>query len=174
MTIFFSTITFRRSFRDIDPFCMVTTCLVLATKVDEFGMIGATKTVAILTSISKNINPITYSNITFIVFDSSITSFLVSKIPGMPTPIPLAKQHVEEAEFALTEIMDCCLIVYNPYRPLTIFVQDMKSYHTKDGDKSYQIKDVDSLYMDGWRIVNDSLRTDAGLLFAPHTIALGE
>ncbi|CAD5233541.1 unnamed protein product [Bursaphelenchus xylophilus] len=129
----------RRSFKDMDPFCLAVTCLVFATKVDEFGMIGVTKTIGTLQS-------------------------LLQKYPQLEK-YAIQKHHVEEAEFILSEIMDCCLIIYHPYRPLNVFVQDMKAFGIAE-------KFVDTMYQDAWRIINDSLRTDAGLLFPPHTIAL--
>lgn len=54
--------------------------------------------------------------------------------------------------------MDCCLIVYHPYRPLTQYVTDLGM--------------EDSILPIAWRIVNDSLRTDVCLLYPPYQIAL--
>uniref|UniRef100_A0A1B0AKL6 Cyclin C-terminal domain-containing protein n=1 Tax=Glossina palpalis gambiensis TaxID=67801 RepID=A0A1B0AKL6_9MUSC len=45
--------------------------------------------------------------------------------------------------------LDCCLIVYQPYRPLLQLVQDMGQ--------------EDQLLTFSWRIVNDSLRTDIAI-----------
>lgn len=68
--------------------------------------------------------------------------------------------HILECEFYLLENMDCCLIVYQPYRPLSYFVQDLQ----------YE----DQLLPTAWRMVNDSLRTDCCLLYPPYQIALGK
>ena len=65
---------------------------------------------------------------------------------------------VLECEFYLLEMMDCCLIVYHPYRPLTQYVSDLAM--------------EDSILPIAWRIVNDSLRTDVCLLYPPYLIAL--
>lgn len=54
--------------------------------------------------------------------------------------------------------MDCCLVVFQPYRPLVMYCQDLGA--------------EDSLLPLAWRIVNDSLRTDVSLLFPPYQIAL--
>lgn len=54
--------------------------------------------------------------------------------------------------------MDCCLIVYQPYRPLVQYMQDLGG----EGE----------VLQLAWRIVNDSLRTDVCLLFPPYEIAL--
>ena len=66
--------------------------------------------------------------------------------------------HVLECEFYLLELMDCCLIVYHPYRPLFQYVQDMGQ--------------EDILLSLAWRIVNDTYRTDLCLLYPPFMIAL--
>ena len=69
--------------------------------------------------------------------------------------------HVLECEFYLLENLDCCLIAYQPYRPLINFVQDLAP-------------DNDQLLSLGWKIINDSLRTDLCLLYPPYIIALGK
>ena len=70
----------------------------------------------------------------------------------------LRAQHILECEFYLLENMDCCLVVFQPYRPLVMYCQDLGA--------------EDSLLPLAWRIVNDSLRTDVSLLFPPYQIAL--
>ena len=55
--------------------------------------------------------------------------------------------------------MDCCLVVYQPYRPLVQFVQDFGQ--------------EDQILPLSWKIVNDSLRTDISLLYPPYQVALG-
>ena len=54
--------------------------------------------------------------------------------------------------------MDCCLIVYHPYRPLTQYVADLGM--------------EDAILPIAWRILNDSLRTDVSLIYPPYQIAL--
>jgi len=71
---------------------------------------------------------------------------------------PYRINHILECEFYLLENMDCCLIVYQPYRPLIHFVQDL----------GYE----EQLLPTAWRMVNDSLRTDVCLLYPPYQIAL--
>jgi hypothetical protein len=39
--------------------------------------------------------------------------------------------------------------------------------------RTTQIRNVDTLYHDAWRVCNDSLRTDVALLYSPHIIAIG-
>ena len=73
---------------------------------------------------------------------------------------PYRTNHILECEFYLLENMDCCLIVYQPYRPLMHFVQDL----------GYE----EQLLPTAWRMVNDSLRTDCCLLYPPYQIALGK
>lgn len=54
--------------------------------------------------------------------------------------------------------MDCCLVVFQPYRPLVQFCQDLGAEET--------------ILPVAWRMVNDSLRTDVSLLYPPYQIAL--
>lgn len=72
---------------------------------------------------------------------------------------PYRTNHILECEFYLLENLDCCLIVYQPYRPLLPIIQD--------------IGHEDQLLPLTWRIINDSLRTDVSLLYAPYMIAIG-
>lgn len=72
---------------------------------------------------------------------------------------PYRSNHILECEFYLLENLDCCLIVYQPYRPLLPIIQD--------------IGHEDQLLPLTWRIINDSLRTDVSLLYAPYMIAIG-
>ena len=54
--------------------------------------------------------------------------------------------------------MDCCLIVYHPYRSLDMYTREFQ---------------VDQqLFESSWRIINDSFKTDASLLYPPYEIAL--
>lgn len=71
---------------------------------------------------------------------------------------PYRSNHVLECEFYLLENLDCCLIVYQPYRPLLQMIQDIGH------------EDLLSL---AWRLINDSLRTDVCLLYPPYQIAIG-
>lgn len=72
---------------------------------------------------------------------------------------PYRSNHILECEFYLLENLDCCLIVYQPYRPLLPIIQD--------------IGHEDSLLPLTWRVINDSLRTDVSLLYPPYMIAIG-
>lgn len=73
---------------------------------------------------------------------------------------PYRTNHILECEFYLLEHLDCCLIVYQPYRPLLTLIQD--------------VGPDDQLLTLAWRIINDSLRTDVCLLYPPYQIAIGE
>ena len=54
--------------------------------------------------------------------------------------------------------MDCCLIVYHPYRSLDMYTREFQ---------------IDPQFFEAaWRIINDSLKTDAPLLYPPYEIAL--
>ncbi|KAK1888838.1 Cyclin-C [Dissostichus eleginoides] len=77
---------------------------------------------------------------------------------AFPKEFQYRMNHILECEFYLLELMDCCLIVYHPYRPLLQYVQDMGQ--------------EDMLLPLAWRIVNDTYRTDLCLLYPPFMIAL--
>lgn len=36
----------------------------------------------------------------------------------MTSDFVIKSSHLQEAEFILLEVMDCCLVIYQPYRPL--------------------------------------------------------
>lgn len=76
------------------------------------------------------------------------------------TDFPYRTNNILECEFYLLENLDCCLIVYQPYRPLLQLLQD--------------IGHDDQLFSLAWRVVNDSLRTDVCLLYPPYQIAIGK
>uniref|UniRef100_A0A3Q1H9Y1 Uncharacterized protein n=1 Tax=Anabas testudineus TaxID=64144 RepID=A0A3Q1H9Y1_ANATE len=122
----------RYSLKSIDPVLMAPTCVFLASKVEEFGVVSNTRLISAATSVCK-----------FKVFSHMC-----------PKPLRI----ILECEFYLLELMDCCLIVYHPYRPLLQYVQDMGQ--------------EDMLLPLAWRIVNDTYRTDLCLLYPPFMIAL--
>ncbi|KAE9554142.1 hypothetical protein FO519_002622 [Halicephalobus sp. NKZ332] len=139
--VFFRRFYAVRSLKDIDPFLMAHTCLFLASRVDECGIIASKSLYNALTMTSKT-------------------------RPWFPTiPEHEIKGHmrlINEAEFYLLEILDCCLIVYHPYRTLLQIMTDVLKENPKEKE----------VVFDAWKIVNDSLRSDACLLFPPHQIAV--
>lgn len=94
------------------------------------------------------------------LFNLFLICFTVKKFSYAYTQeFPYRANHILECEFYLLENMDCCLVVYQPYRPLVQFVQDFGQ--------------EDQILPLSWKIVNDSLRTDISLLYPPYQIALG-
>lgn len=85
---------------------------------------------------------------------------------------PYRIAQVLECEFYLLELMDCCLILYHPYRPLVMYVHDMKGIHADHSGKVD--KEKDELLNLAWTFVNDTYRTDIPLLFPPHLVAIGK
>ena len=75
-----------------------------------------------------------------------------------PAEYPYQIKHILECEFYLLEVMDCCLIVYHPYRSLDMYTRELQTDQ--------------NLFETSWNIINDSLRTDAPLLYPPYEIAL--
>ncbi|KAF7254536.1 Cyclin-C [Varanus komodoensis] len=134
-TVYFKRFYARYSLKSIDPVLMAPTCVFLASKVEEFGVVSNTRLISAATSVLK-----------------TRFSYAFSK------EFPYRMNHILECEFYLLELMDCCLIVYHPYRPLLQYVQDMGQ--------------EDMLLPLAWRIVNDTYRTDLCLLYPPFMIAL--
>lgn len=135
-TIYFRRFYSKYSLKCIDPFLLAPTCLFLATKVEEFGLQSQQR------------------------FSSQTASLIKSKYSFLYNhEYPYKIQHIWECEFFLLEVMDCCLILYHPYRPLIQFVTDF----CPDDTNFLQV---------AWRIVNDTLRTDVCLMYPPSLIAL--
>ncbi|KAH6926010.1 hypothetical protein HPB50_012949 [Hyalomma asiaticum] len=122
-TVYFKRFYVRNSLRCVDPLLMAPTCIFLASKVEEFGVISNSRLVTTCQTVVKN----KFSHV-------------------FPQDFPYRINHVLECEFYLLEMMDCCLVLYHPYRPLVQYVHD--------------IGPEDSLLSMAWKVVNDSLRTD--------------
>ncbi|CAD6200098.1 unnamed protein product [Caenorhabditis auriculariae] len=140
-TVYFKRFYTRRSFKDMDPFLVGATAIYLASKVDEMGPLS-------LTSLIKNVGHVLQKRWPMIAFD----------------PSPSKNAAVYDGEFILLEIMDCCLIVYHPHRPMNIYLQDLQ--------KEHQLKEFDQLEAQCWKVANDTLRCDVCLLFPPHIIGI--
>jgi len=133
--VYFRRFYARNSLKSIDPLLLAPTCLVLASKVEEFGVISQSKLIAACQSLIKNRFNYAYQQ-----------------------EYPYRINHLLEAEFFLLELMDCCLIVYHPYRPLLQFFQDLPP--------------DDGLLQTAWKVINDSYRTDICLFHPPYHVAL--
>ncbi|MFH4979929.1 hypothetical protein AB6A40_006638 [Gnathostoma spinigerum] len=135
--VYFRRFYARRSLKDIDPFLLAPTCLFLASKVEEHGMMSHTKLI-------------------------QATNNALKRWPFIPQDLMIRVQHIQEAEFFLLEVLDCCLIVYHPYRPLGQLMAEMAREH----------KDLNILSANAWKICNDTFRTDLSLMYPPHQIAV--
>jgi len=134
-TVYFKRFYSRNSLKSIDPLLMCPTCVLLASKVEEFGVISNSRLISTCQTVVKKFTYVW---------------------PNQEFPYRIV--NVLECEFFLLESMDCCLILYHPYRPLTQYAADINS--------------EESLLQVSWRIVNDTLRTDIPLMFPPYMIAL--
>ncbi|KAA0201807.1 hypothetical protein HAZT_HAZT011535 [Hyalella azteca] len=134
-TVFLKRFYARYSLKCIDPLLLAPTAVFLASKVEECGVISNNRLISTCQQVVKNKFGYAYS-----------------------TEFPYRINQVLECEFYLLENMDCCLIVFQPYRPLIQYGQDLNC-------------DSDTLQL-SWTIVNDSLRTDVCLLYPPYQIAL--
>ena len=147
--VYFKRFYVRNSLKSIDPLLLAPTCIFLASKVEEFGVISNNRLIQTCQTVVKNKFSFAY-----------------------PQDFPYRINHVLECEFYLLEQMDCCLILYHPYRPLTLYVHDLRASERSDG-KDHS-RDKDELLNLAWTIVNDSYRTDIPLLYPPHLIAIGK
>ncbi|KAL5004951.1 hypothetical protein ScPMuIL_018407 [Solemya velum] len=136
-TVYLKRFYARNSLKSIDPWLMAPTCIFLASKVEEFGLISNSRLITTCQTVVKN----KFSH-------------------AYPQEYPFRISNVLECEFYLLEMMDCCLVLYHPYRDLTQYCADLPS---TEGDKILPL---------AWRIANDSLRTDVSLLYPPYLIAL--
>lgn len=126
----------RYPMKSIDPWLLCPTCLFLAAKVEEFSTLNHQRVCNSAAAIYKK---------------------FVHVLSG-PNEYPYQIKQILECEFYLLEVMDCCLIVYHPYRSLDIYSRDLQLDQP--------------LFEVAWRIINDSLKTDAPLLYPPYEIAL--
>ena len=133
-TVYFKRFYSRNSLKNVDPFLLAPTCIFLSSKVEEFGVISASRLAQSCAQIVKT--KFNYAHTTEYSYNS---------------------KHILECEFYLLENLDCCLIVYQPYRPLLLLIQDIGGQE-------------DQLLTLTWRIINDSLRTDVSLLYPPHQV----
>jgi len=134
--VYFKRFYARNSLRTVDPLLLAPTAVFLASKVEEFGVISNSRLVTTCHQVVKNKFNYAYGQ-----------------------EFPYRTTHILECEFYLLENMDCCLIVYQPYRPLLQFIQQ---------DLGHE----EQLLPTAWRMINDSLRTDCCLLYPPFQIAL--
>lgn len=135
-TVYFKRFYSRNSLRCIDPLLMAPTCIFLAAKVEEFGALSNNRIITSCQQVLKSKFSYVY-----------------------PQDFPYRQHQILECEFFLLEAMDCCLILYHPYRPLLQYIQELGQ--------------DENLLQTAWRVINDSLRTDVSLLYPPYLIALG-
>lgn len=134
-TVYFKRFYSKHSLKSCDPLLLAPTSILLAAKVDEFGPISNSRLIAAASNVVKS--KFSYA---------------------FPNDFGYRIGHVWECEFYLLEMMDCCLVVFHPYRPLLQYVTDLGW--------------EEELLRVAWRIVNDCYRTDVVLLFPPFQIAL--
>ncbi|EYC24695.1 hypothetical protein Y032_0013g2055 [Ancylostoma ceylanicum] len=137
--VYFKRFYARRSYKDVDPLLIACASVFLASKVEEHGLMSMSNLIKTIPNCLKK-----WPNLTY---DAS------SKNSGL-----------YDAEFILVEMLDCCLVVYHPYRPLTTMLQDIARDPT--------VKDFPPFEEQCWKVANDSLRSDCSLLYPPHIIAI--
>ena len=95
-TVFFKRFYAMNSLASVDPLLLAPTSVFLSSKVEEFGVISNTRLINTCSTIIKNKFSYAY--------------------PGQD--FPYWANNILECKFYLLENMDCCLVVFQPYRPL--------------------------------------------------------
>lgn len=146
--VYFKRFYLRQSFRDMCPFLVASTALFLACKVEEHTTLS-------VSSFLKN------------------TALVLPKRWGVPFETNAAKNGVlYDSEFILVEILDCCLVVHHAPRPMFELLDDFRQYSQTSSVPATPLKDYEGIEAQCQKVVNDSLRCDVGLIFAPHVVAL--
>ncbi|GJQ76961.1 CycC [Trypoxylus dichotomus] len=101
-TVYFKRFYVRNSLKCIDPLLLAPTCIFLASKVEEFGVISNTRLISTCQTLVKTKYNYAYTQ-----------------------EFPYRTNNILECEFYLLENLDCCLIVHQPYRPLLQLIQDL-------------------------------------------------
>ncbi|EDV21910.1 uncharacterized protein TRIADDRAFT_29608 [Trichoplax adhaerens] len=101
--VYFKRFYSRNSLKSIAPLLLAPTCILLASKAEECGIINTGRFINACTNVVKQ----------------KYSSYFGSDYPyKMPV--------ILECEFFLLELLDCSLIVFHPYRPLLQFVEDFE------------------------------------------------
>ncbi len=129
------------------PDWMAPTCLSLACKVCECPLPDVSVLASALAIISKDAG-LHYG------FVDHIDQTFMKKIMAN--------------EFLLMEALNSQLLVFHPYQDVLAFVADFSDHAAVPIDN----EQIGSLTLLAWNIVNDALRCEACLLFAPHDLAL--
>eukprot|EP00041_Stephanoeca_diplocostata_P018651 m.392415 g.392415 ORF g.392415 m.392415 type:complete len:275 (+) comp21078_c2_seq38:89-913(+) len=133
-TMYFKRFYVKHSWTTINPYLMALTCVYLATKVEECGPI---QTRAVLNAGKK----------------------VTQEYKALGIDESFKVEEIAECEFFLVQAMECCLVVFHPYRSLVEFADDAKITGT--------------VLPLAWNIVNDSYKSDLCFLYPPYLIALG-
>eukprot|EP00038_Savillea_parva_P012516 m.205155 g.205155 ORF g.205155 m.205155 type:complete len:298 (+) comp22820_c0_seq1:47-940(+) len=141
-TMYFKRFYLKHSWTSIHPFLMAQTCVYLAAKVEECGPISA-RTVVHRAAVDV----------------LELPKFKSVRLLPPDRPKNFDLDEIIDCEFFLVQAMDCCLIVFHPYRSLVEFAH-------KSGT-------TDRLLPLAWNIVNDSCKSDLCFLYPPYLIALG-
>ncbi|KAI3382468.1 hypothetical protein SNEBB_003291 [Seison nebaliae] len=138
-------------FQCVDPCLLAPTCFYLATKVDEFALFA-------INIVIKNCNDLCEQ-----------WPFVGDRNGKFPYDQAL----IFELEFYLLEVMDCSLIVYEPYRPMVEYLSnDDFNRSDKDGD-IWSDEERKKLEYNSWCLINDTYSSDMCICHPPHLIALG-
>ncbi|KAF9323998.1 hypothetical protein BG006_000946 [Podila minutissima] len=133
--VYFKRFYTKNSIRSTDPSLVAATCIYLACKIEECPQ----HIKHIITEMKGALASTRHNSPYLGGFD-----YDTSKLA--------------EFEFYLLEELEFYLIVYHPYRDLTLIAKDLKL--------------EESNLQTAWFVLNDSYRTDVCLLYAPHMIAL--
>jgi len=141
-TVYLKRFYIQYTFQSCDPLLLAPTSIYLASKVEEFGPLSNHRLIKITQDIIKQKYSYAFTDFNYTI------------------------KHVWDCEFYLLELIDCCLVVFHPYRPLIRYVNDLTKNNSIQGDIQGDILSV------AWNVVNDTYRTDVILMYPPYMIAL--
>ncbi|CAF0995429.1 unnamed protein product [Didymodactylos carnosus] len=151
--VYFKRFYARYSLKSIDPILLAPTCLFLASKVEEFSTLSNNRIMAGVQTAFKK-----YYHLLVTQQQQQQQQGIGQTSSQQLSDYPYHAKHILECEFYLLEIMDCCLIIYHPYRSLDMYSKELQL--------------DDNIFQTTWRIINDTLKTDVCLLYPPYIITL--
>ena len=135
--IYFKRFYYKYSLKDIDPLLLCPSCLFLASKVEEVGASPNSRLIEKCAAVLKS------------AYFKPVLGF---------EEYPYKVSDIHDCEFLLMEVLDCCLIVFQPYRPLAQFCEDIGDHNNE-------------LLKASWLVINDILKSDLILTQPPFMLA---
>ncbi len=157
-TVYFKRFYLKHSFGTHDPRIVCPTLLCMASKVEE-TQVSLKRVIETLWTYYKPMYP-PIDESTSVAGGESVASgsSTGSRLTARKSFVDVYREIIERMELIVCEALDFDLIVFHPYRPLSMLVESNP--------------DIKPILPTAWAILNDSLRTDLCLEVAPALIAV--